>query len=69
VKRNAITLQNLLMEAEEAHDKIKRLGIELRAGNKKLMKTIMVSLIPGKLGRKPKPDLSKPALLAINHVV
>jgi hypothetical protein len=31
VKRNVVKLQKLLMEAEEAHDKIKCLGIGLRA--------------------------------------
>jgi hypothetical protein len=42
VKQNAVKLQKLLMEVEEAHDKIKCLGIELRAGNKKLVKTILL---------------------------
>jgi hypothetical protein len=61
-KENASDLQKWQREAEETREKMKCLEIKEKAGNRRLLKDKLVSLIAGKLGRKPKSDLSKTAL-------
>jgi hypothetical protein len=61
-KENVGDRQKWLTEAEETREKMKRSMIEEKVGNRRLLKDMLVSLIAGKLGRKPKSDLSKTAL-------
>jgi hypothetical protein len=61
-KKTAGDLQKLLREAEEVEDQMERSMIDAKPKNRRLTKDMLASLIAGKLGRKPKSELAKPAL-------
>jgi hypothetical protein len=61
-KQTVGELQKWITEAEETRKKMKSLEIEKKAGNRKLTKDLLISLVAGKLGQKPKSDLTKTAL-------